>query len=137
MCDLRKLQRKLGQVCDPHWTISRPNDQLLLSAQPIRNATTHSSDDPTAELRFAIQCLSIGHGIAYTAWPIMDEAKQPEPIESEPKESTASRVQRREAEIALAMKEEAARRAAVVKNMQRLRALRLSQTPKASASRAR
>ncbi len=44
----------------------------------------------------------------------MDEAKQPEPIESEPKESTASRIQRREAEIALAMKEEAARRAAVV-----------------------
>jgi hypothetical protein len=64
----------------------------------------------------------------------MDEAKQPEPIESEPKESTASRIERREAEIALAMKEEAARRAAVVKNMHRLRALRLSQTPKASAS---
>jgi hypothetical protein len=64
----------------------------------------------------------------------MHETKQPEPIESEPKESIASRVQRREAEIALAMKEEAARRAAVVKNMHRLRALRLSQTPKASAS---
>ena len=62
----------------------------------------------------------------------MDETKQPEPIESEPKESTASRIQRREAEIALAMKEEAARRAAVVKNMHRLRALRLSQTPTAS-----
>jgi hypothetical protein len=54
----------------------------------------------------------------------MSEAKQPKPIESEPKESTASRIQRREAEIALAMKEEAARRAAVVKNMHRLRALR-------------
>jgi hypothetical protein len=62
---------------------------------------------------------------------MMDEAKQPEPIESKPKESTASRIERREAEIALAMKEEAARRAAVVKNMHRLRALRLSQTPKA------
>ena len=64
----------------------------------------------------------------------MHETKQPEPIESEPKESTASRTQRREAEIALAMQEEAARRAGVVKNMHRLRALRLSQTGKASAS---
>jgi hypothetical protein len=63
---------------------------------------------------------------------MMDEAKQPEPIESKPKESTASRIQRREAEIALAMKEEAARCAAVVKNMHRLRALRMAQTPKAS-----
>jgi len=63
----------------------------------------------------------------------MDEAKQPEPIESKPKESTASRI----TELALAMKEEAARRAAAVKNMYRLRALRLSQTPKASASIAR
>jgi hypothetical protein len=67
----------------------------------------------------------------------MDEAKQPESIKSEPKESTASRIERREAGLALAMKEEAARRAAVIKNMQRLRALRLSQTPKASALRAR
>jgi len=66
--------------------------------------------------------------------PIMDEAKQPEPIKSEPKESTASRIERREAEIALAMKQEAERRAAVIKNMQRLRALRLSQTSKGSAS---
>jgi hypothetical protein len=63
----------------------------------------------------------------------MDEAKQPEPIESEPKESTASRIERREAEIALAMKEEVERRASAVKNMHRLRALRLSQTPKAQA----
>jgi hypothetical protein len=76
--------------------------------------------------------------LIYWAWyrvnglPIMDEAKQPEPIKSEPKESTASRTERREAEIALAMKEEAERRAATVKNMHRLRALRLSQTPKAS-----
>jgi hypothetical protein len=67
---------------------------------------------------------------------MMSEAKQPEPIKSEPKESIASRIERREAEIALAMKEEAERREAVVKNMHRLRALRLSQTPKASASRA-
>jgi len=63
---------------------------------------------------------------------MMDEAKQPEPLESEPKESTASRIERREAEIALAMKQEAERRAAVIKNMHRLRALRLSQTSKAS-----
>jgi hypothetical protein len=75
--------------------------------------------------------------LIYWAWyrvhglPIMDEAKQPEPIESEPKESTASRIERREAEIALAMKQESERRAAVVNNMHRLRALRLSQTPKA------
>ena len=65
--------------------------------------------------------------------PIMDEAKQLEPMESEPKESTASRIQRREAEIALAMKEEVERRAAVIKNMHRLRALRMAQTPKVSA----
>jgi hypothetical protein len=65
---------------------------------------------------------------------MMDEAKQPEPIESEPKESSASRIERREAEIALAMKQEAERHAAVVNNMHRLRALRLSQTSKASAS---
>jgi hypothetical protein len=32
---------------------------------------------------------------------MMDDAKQPEPLESEPKESTASRIERREAEIAL------------------------------------
>ena len=76
--------------------------------------------------------------LIYWAWyrvhglPMMDEAKQPEPIESKPKESTASPIERREAEIERAMKEEAARRAAVVKNMHRLRALRLSQMPKAS-----
>ena len=63
----------------------------------------------------------------------MDEAKQPEPLKSEAKESTASRVERREAEIALAMRQEVERRAAVVNNMHRLRALRLSQTTKASA----
>jgi hypothetical protein len=63
---------------------------------------------------------------------MMDEAKQPEPIESEPKESAASRIERREAEIAIAMKREAERRAAVIENMHRLRALRLSQTSKAS-----
>ena len=60
----------------------------------------------------------------------MGEAKQPEPIESEPKESTASRIQRREAEIALAMKQEAERRAAVIKNMQRLRAFACPKPPK-------
>jgi hypothetical protein len=64
---------------------------------------------------------------------MMYEAKQPEPIENEPKETIASRAQQREAEIERAMKEEEARHAAVVKNMHRLRTLRLSQTPKASA----
>jgi hypothetical protein len=29
---LVKPRCKLGQVCDPRWTISRPNDELLLSA---------------------------------------------------------------------------------------------------------
>ena len=64
---------------------------------------------------------------------MMDEAKQPEPLKNEPKETFASRIERREAEIALAMKEEVERRAAVIKNMHRLRALRMAQTPKASA----
>jgi hypothetical protein len=62
---------------------------------------------------------------------MMDEAKQPEPIKSEPKKTTASRIQRREAEVALAMKQEAERHTAVIKNMHRLRALRLSQMSKA------
>ena len=48
---------------------------------------------------------------------MMDEAKQPEPLKNEPKEAFASRIERREAEIALAMKEEVERRAAVIKNM--------------------
>jgi hypothetical protein len=59
--------------------------------------------------------------------PLMDKASQSVRTENQPKETAASRAQRREAEIALAMKEEAARRAAVIKNMHRLRALRLSQ----------
>lgn len=59
--------------------------------------------------------------------PLMDKEQQPVRTENGPKETAASRAQRREAEIALAMKEEAARRAAVIKNMHRLRALRLSQ----------
>jgi hypothetical protein len=50
------------------------------------------------------------------------------------KETAQSKNERREAEIALAMKEEVERRAALVKNMHRLRALRLSQASKASAS---
>ena len=65
--------------------------------------------------------------------PTDEGRKQPEPIESEPKESTASRIERREAEIVLAMKEEVERRAAVIRNMHRLRALRMAQTPKVSA----
>jgi hypothetical protein len=61
----------------------------------------------------------------------MDESKRPEPIKSELKETTASRIQRREAEVALAMKQEAERQTAMIKNMHRLRALRLSQMSKA------
>jgi hypothetical protein len=73
--------------------------------------------------------------------PLMDD-KGPQPVRPEngAKETAASRAQRREAEIALAMKEEAARRAAVIKNMHRLRALRLSQerkTPRTSGVKAR
>ena len=64
--------------------------------------------------------LSIAHGYRVHGLPMMDEAKQPEPIESELKESIASRIERREAEIALAMKQEAERHAAVIKNMHRL-----------------
>jgi hypothetical protein len=41
-------------------------------------------------------------------------------------ETKQSKFERREAEIALAMKQEADRRAAAVRNMHRLRALRLS-----------
>jgi hypothetical protein len=59
--------------------------------------------------------------------PLTDKGPQPARPDNQPKETAASRAQRREAEIALAMKEEAARRAAVIKNMHRLRALRLSQ----------
>ena len=47
------------------------------------------------------------------------------------KETVQAKIERREAEPALAMKEEVERRAAVVKNMHRLRALRLSQMSKA------
>jgi hypothetical protein len=43
-----------------------------------------------------------------------------------PVETKQSKFERREAEIALAMKQEADRRAAAVRNMHRLRALRLS-----------
>ena len=49
-----------------------------------------------------------------------------DPKHREVAESVFERNQRREAEINEALKQETARRAAVVKNMQRLRALRLS-----------
>ncbi len=49
-----------------------------------------------------------------------------DPKHREVAESVFERNQRREAEINNALKQEAARRAAVVKNMLRLRALRLS-----------
>ena len=54
-----------------------------------------------------------------------------DPKHREVAESVFDRSQRREAEINEALKQEAARRAAVVKNMQRLRALRLSRDEKA------
>ena len=49
-------------------------------------------------------------------------------------ETVFERNQRREAEINDALKQEAARRAAVVKNMQRLRALRLARDKKAEGN---
>jgi hypothetical protein len=55
----------------------------------------------------------------------MGNAKRREVVES-----VLNRNQRREAEINNALKQEAARRAAVVKNMQRLRALRLERDQK-------
>ena len=54
-----------------------------------------------------------------------------DPKHREVAESVFERNQRREAEINEALKQETARRAAVVKNMQRLRALRLSRDEKA------
>ena len=50
-------------------------------------------------------------------------------------ETVFNRNQRREAEINEALKQEAARRAAVIKNMQRLRALRLSRDEKTKTGR--
>ena len=55
----------------------------------------------------------------------------PDQKQREVAESVFDRNQRREAEINEALKQEAARRAAVVKNMHRLRALRLQQDEKA------
>jgi hypothetical protein len=43
-----------------------------------------------------------------------------------PRETVQSKYERREAELALTMRQEAERQAAAVKNMHRLRALRLS-----------
>ena len=59
----------------------------------------------------------------------------PDPKQLEVAESVFDRNQRREAEINNALKQEAARRAAVVKNMQRLRALRLAQDQEAKVKR--
>jgi hypothetical protein len=53
-----------------------------------------------------------------------------DPKQREVAESVFARNQRREAEINEALKQEAARRAAVVKNMHRLRALRLQRDEK-------
>ena len=53
-----------------------------------------------------------------------------DPRQRELAETVFERNQRREAEINNALKQEAARRAAVVKNMQRLRALRLERDQK-------
>jgi hypothetical protein len=54
-----------------------------------------------------------------------------DPKHREVAESAFERNQRREAEINNALKQEGARRAAVVKNMHRLRALRLTRDKKA------
>jgi len=54
-----------------------------------------------------------------------------DPKHREVAESVFERKQRREAEINEALRQEQARRAAVVKNMQRLRALRLARDKKA------
>jgi hypothetical protein len=54
-----------------------------------------------------------------------------DPKHREVAESVFERNQRRDAEINEALKQETARRAAVVKNMQRLRALRLARDKKA------
>ena len=54
-----------------------------------------------------------------------------DPKHREVAESVFERNQRREAEINEALRQEQARRAAVVKNMQRLRALRLARDKKA------
>jgi hypothetical protein len=53
-----------------------------------------------------------------------------DPKHREVAESVFERSQRREAEINNALEQEVARRAAVVKNMQRLRALRLERDQK-------
>ena len=58
----------------------------------------------------------------------------PDPKQREVAESVFERNQRREGEINNALKQEAARRAAVVKNMQRLRALRLQHDKKAKGT---
>jgi hypothetical protein len=50
-------------------------------------------------------------------------------------ETAFQRNQRRESEISDALKQEAARHAAAVKNMHRLRALRLAQNAKTSAKK--
>ncbi|HEV2623504.1 MAG TPA: hypothetical protein VGV62_00050 [Xanthobacteraceae bacterium] len=52
-------------------------------------------------------------------------------------EATLDRNQRREAEINEALKQEAARHAAAIKNMHRLRALRLAQDEKAKPAEAK
>jgi hypothetical protein len=52
-------------------------------------------------------------------------------------EATLDRNQRREAEINEALKQEAARHAAAIKNMHRLRALRLAQDEKARSAEAK
>ena len=54
----------------------------------------------------------------------------PDTIQREVPESVFERNQRREAEINNALKQEAARREAVIRNMHRLRALRLARDEK-------
>jgi hypothetical protein len=59
----------------------------------------------------------------------------PDTKQREIAESVLDRNQRREAEINDALAQEAVRHAAVVKNMQRLRALRLSRDEKPSSNK--
>lgn len=83
------------------------------------------------EALFDIQTYKVGH-FAPTEGSFVANAKQIERAES-----VFQRYERREAEINDALKQEAARHAAVVKNMGRLRALRLSRNENGNAAQGR
>jgi phosphopantothenate synthetase len=75
-----------------------------------------------------ISYINVGRTPCHDEWIIMADAKKREVAES-----VFQRNERREAEINDALKQEEARHVAVLKNMQRLRALRLSRDGKSSA----